>query len=73
MPQFVPGHPMAGAEKSGVEAGLASLYQGRRVILTPLESTDPAAVGKIENMWRLCGASIEYLGVEHQICGRWIS
>ncbi len=65
MPQFVPGHPIAGAEKSGVEAGLASLYQGRRVILTPLESTDPAAVGKIDNMWQLCGARIEYLSVEH--------
>ena len=63
--QFVPGHPIAGAEKSGVEAGLADLFQNHRVILTPLESTDPAAVGKIENMWRLCGASIEYLSVEH--------
>ena len=62
--QFVPGHPIAGAEKSGVEAGQAHLYQNRRVILTPLESTDPAAVSKIENMWQLCGASIEYLGVE---------
>ena len=63
--QFVPGHPIAGAEKSGVEAGLADLYQNRRVILTPLESTDPAAVAKIESMWQACGASIEYLGVEH--------
>jgi prephenate dehydrogenase len=65
MAQFVPGHPIAGAEKSGVEAGLASLYQGRRVILTPLELTDPAAVGIIDGMWQLCGASIEYLSVEH--------
>jgi prephenate dehydrogenase len=63
--QFVPGHPIAGAEKSGVEAGLADLYQNRRVILTPLESTDPEAVAKIESMWQACGASIEYLGVEH--------
>jgi len=63
--QFVPGHPIAGAEKSGVEAGLADLYQNRRVIITPLESTDPEAVAKIESMWQACGASIEYLGVEH--------
>jgi len=63
--RFVPGHPIAGAEKSGVEAGLADLYQNRRVILTPLESTDPEAVGTIESMWQVCGASIEYLGVEH--------
>jgi len=63
--QFVPGHPIAGAEKSGVEAGLASLYQNRRVILTPLDSTDPAAVTKIDQMWRSCGAKIDYLDVEH--------
>ena len=63
--QFVPGHPIAGAEKSGVEAGLATLYQNRRVILTPLESTDPGAVSKIVGMWQTCGAIIEYLDVEH--------
>ena len=63
--QFVPGHPIAGAEKSGVEAGLASLYQNRRVILTPLDSTDPAAVAKIEQMWLSCGAKIDHLAVEH--------
>ena len=63
--QFVPGHPIAGAEKSGVEAGIASLYQNRRVILTPLDSTDPAAVTRIEQMWRSCGAKIDYLDVEH--------
>jgi prephenate dehydrogenase len=63
--QFVPGHPIAGAEKSGVEAGLANLYENRRVILTPIESTDSAAVKIIEKMWIQCGASIEYLEVEH--------
>ncbi|MCZ6577775.1 MAG: prephenate dehydrogenase/arogenate dehydrogenase family protein [Gammaproteobacteria bacterium] len=63
--QFVPGHPIAGTEKSGVEAGFASLYQNRRVILTPLDSTDPAAIARIDAMWRQCGASVEYLGVGH--------
>jgi len=63
--QFVPGHPIAGTEKSGIEAGFASLYQDRRVILTPLDSTDSAAIDKIEAMWRQTGASIEYLAVEH--------
>jgi prephenate dehydrogenase len=63
--QFVPGHPIAGAEKSGVEAGLAGLYQNRRVILTPIESTEPEAVGKIVDMWQQCGAIIEYLDIEH--------
>lgn len=65
LPRFVPGHPIAGTEKSGVEAGFASLYQGRRVILTPLEQTDADAVEVIDDMWRHCGAIIEYLSVEH--------
>ena len=63
--QFVPGHPIAGAEKSGVEAGLANLYQNRRVILTPIDETAPSAIYKIERMWEQCGATIEYLDVEH--------
>lgn len=63
--QFVPGHPIAGTEKSGVEAGFASLYQNRRVILTPLDSTDQGAIETIDKMWRQCGASIEYLSVQH--------
>ena len=64
-PRFVPGHPIAGTEKSGVEAGFASLYQGRRVILTPLEQTDADAVEVIDDMWQHCGAIMEYLSVEH--------
>jgi prephenate dehydrogenase len=63
--RFVPGHPIAGTEKSGVEAGFASLYQGRRVILTPLPETAPDAITRIDAMWRDCGATIEYLGIEH--------
>ena len=63
--QFVPGHPIAGAEKSGVEAGLADLYENRRVILTPIESTDSRAVKVIQQMWLQCGASVEFLEVEH--------
>jgi len=64
-PRFVPGHPIAGTEKSGIEAGFASLYQDRRVILTPLEQTDQDATAVIEAMWRACGAITEYLSVEH--------
>ena len=64
-PRFVPGHPIAGTEKSGVEAGFASLYQNRRVILTPGQQTDPEAIATIEAMWRECGAIIEFLSVEH--------
>jgi len=63
--RFVPGHPIAGAEKSGVEAGYASLYQKRKVILTPTETTSRAACKAVENMWHQCGAAVEYLSVEH--------
>jgi len=63
--RFVPGHPIAGTEKSGVEAGFATLYQGRLVILTPLAQTAADAIARIDAMWRDCGATIEYLGIEH--------
>jgi prephenate dehydrogenase len=63
--RFVPGHPIAGGEQSGVEAGYATLFQGRRVILTPLAQTDAAASARIDAMWRKCGADIEYLEIEH--------
>ena len=63
--QFVPGHPIAGNEKSGVEAGFASLYQDRRVILTPIAETGSCGVERVDAMWQHCGASIEYLDVEH--------
>jgi prephenate dehydrogenase len=63
--RFVPAHPIAGTEKSGVEAGFASLYQNRRVIMTPVPQTDQDAISVIDEMWRHCGAIIEYLSVEH--------
>ncbi|MCP4430953.1 MAG: prephenate dehydrogenase/arogenate dehydrogenase family protein [Gammaproteobacteria bacterium] len=64
-PQFVPGHPIAGAEKSGVEAGFASLFQNRSVILTPVKETDNKLIERVDSMWRHCGAIIEYLDVDH--------
>ena len=62
---FVPGHPIAGTEYSGVEASFATLYQNRRVILTPLTKTDPEALAKVDAMWRLCGADVTHMEVEH--------
>lgn len=62
-PRFVPGHPLAGAEKSGVAAGHAGLFQGQRVLLTPLPETDPAAVATVTRLWQECGAVVETLGV----------
>jgi prephenate dehydrogenase len=46
--QFVPAHPVAGAEKSGAAAASAELFRARRVVLTPLEENAPAAVAKVQ-------------------------
>jgi prephenate dehydrogenase len=62
---FVPGHPIAGTERSGSEAAFASLYRNRRVILTPLPGTDAAALSAVEKMWCQCGAEITHMTVEH--------
>ena len=64
-PGFVPGHPIAGIEQSGVEAAFPELYQGRRVILTPTPESDPAAVGRVRAMWELCGAEVMEMEVAH--------
>ena len=58
-PYLVPAHPIAGTEHSGVEASFASLFDGRRVIVTPGEATDPAAVERVEGMWRAAGAEVD--------------
>jgi prephenate dehydrogenase len=62
---FVPGHPIAGTERSGVEAAFPELFRNRRVILTPLQETDPAALERVEQVWKLCGAEITRMSVEH--------
>ncbi|CAM2158258.1 prephenate dehydrogenase [Paraburkholderia tropica] len=56
--QFVPGHPIAGRESSGVEAALPDLYVGRNVVLCPLPENTPEAVERIAAMWRATGAVI---------------
>lgn len=62
---FVPGHPIAGTERSGVEASFATLFQNRRVILTPLAETDAAAHRLIRAMWEFTGAEVIDMGVRH--------
>ncbi|MBN8476120.1 prephenate dehydrogenase/arogenate dehydrogenase family protein [Sulfuritalea sp.] len=59
--QFVPGHPIAGAEKSGVAAAQADLYVGKRVVLTPLPENSPADVQAVRAVWELCGANVSQL------------
>jgi cyclohexadieny/prephenate dehydrogenase len=64
--RLVPGHPIAGAEKSGVEAARADLFRRHRVILTPLADSDPDAVSLVDEMWRLTGADVVRMDVnEH--------
>ncbi len=58
-PQFVPGHPIAGTENSGAAAAFDSLYQGKRVLLTPTKVSTPEAVLKVAAMWRAVGAEVE--------------
>ncbi|MCH8545052.1 MAG: bifunctional prephenate dehydrogenase/3-phosphoshikimate 1-carboxyvinyltransferase [Alcanivorax sp.] len=56
--RFVPGHPIAGKEKSGVDAADAALYERHRVILTPTPETDPAATLVVRQMWTRVGAEV---------------
>ncbi len=62
---FVPGHPIAGTEHSGPEAGFAELFEDRWCILTPPPGTDPVAVERVGALWRGCGAMIEILEPAH--------
>jgi 3-phosphoshikimate 1-carboxyvinyltransferase len=63
--RFVPGHPIAGSEQSGVEASNAELFRRHKVILTPQASTDAAALALIDGLWRALGADVEHMEVEH--------
>lgn len=63
MPQFVPGHPIAGTEKSGIEASFAELFKDQWVILTPVAETDPEAVGAVADLWRQVGARVVVMEV----------
>lgn len=64
-PGFVPGHPIAGTERSGVDASFAELFQRRRVILTPLPETDSAALTRVSEMWNAAGADVVEMSVAH--------
>ncbi len=56
--QFVGGHPIAGAEKSGVNAAMVDLYVGKNVVLTPALETNRDAVASVADFWRTCGANV---------------
>jgi prephenate dehydrogenase len=60
---FVPGHPIAGTEKSGAEAAFSTLYQGRRCILTPTDRTDATALALVQRMWETVGSAVVQMDV----------
>jgi len=59
--QFVPGHPIAGTERSGPEAAFAELFDGKRVVLTPVAETGAPAVSLVQEAWETCGARVTRL------------
>jgi prephenate dehydrogenase len=63
--RLVPGHPIAGTERSGVDAAFATLFENRKVILTPLPETDTEAVDAVRGLWAMTGADVESLSPEH--------
>jgi cyclohexadieny/prephenate dehydrogenase len=63
--QFVPGHPVAGTEHSGPEAGFAELFRDRWCILIPLPETAPEAVGAVTRMWKRVGMRVVTMGAAH--------
>jgi cyclohexadieny/prephenate dehydrogenase len=62
---FVPGHPIAGTEHSGPDAGFAELFEGRWCILTPCERSSEEAVEKVAKFWKGLGSAIETMTPEH--------
>ncbi|MDR1529820.1 MAG: prephenate dehydrogenase/arogenate dehydrogenase family protein [Burkholderiales bacterium] len=56
--RFVPAHPIAGTEHSGAAAAFATLYEGRKVIITPLPETDFQCVEAVVAFWETCGAQV---------------
>ncbi|MEQ9449281.1 MAG: prephenate/arogenate dehydrogenase family protein [Rhodospirillaceae bacterium] len=62
---FVPGHPIAGTEHSGPQAGFAELFEGRWCILTPLPRTSKKVVGNVATLWRKLGARVDIMEPKH--------
>ena len=63
--RFVPGHPIAGTERSGPDAAFSSLFSGHRVILTPTQANAGPTIARIESMWTAVGAEVECMTAAH--------
>ena len=62
---FIPGHPIAGTEHSGPDAGFATLFEGRWCILTPPPGTDEAALQTLTEFWQDCGSMVDRMDADH--------
>lgn len=62
--QFIGGHPIAGAEKSGVTAAFADLYIDKNVVLTPTNNTSAHAIATAKALWQTCGANVSEMTAE---------
>lgn len=62
---FIPGHPLAGTEHSGPRSGFAALFDNRWSILVPDEKTDPQALERLKQYWRLLGANVDTMDADH--------
>ena len=61
---FIPAHPIAGKEKSGFEASESNLFNNRKVIITPLETSSPDSISLIQKMWEGTGADVDFMSPE---------
>ena len=62
---FIPGHPIAGTEHSGPDAGFSELFDGRWCVLTPAPDADRQAVAQLSDFWRACGSNVEIMDPAH--------
>ena len=62
--QFIGGHPIAGGEKSGVTAAIATLYENKNIVLTPTVDTCKQAIEVVTNLWQTCGAKVSEMTAE---------
>ncbi len=62
---FIPGHPIAGTEQSGPDAGFAELFDGRWCILTPVPGTDQGAIDRLNAFWTDCGSKVDVMEPKH--------
>ncbi len=62
---FIPGHPLAGTENSGPEAGFATLFDNRWCLLTPLKNCSSSSVKRLRSFWESLGARVDEMDAEH--------